>query len=263
MKTTSKITRLTTVCLSLVAALLGTTAANEQAAALITEGDRFDSRMDSESALKAYLQAETLRPEDPYLLIKIAKQYGESTVDAKEPALKLERSEEALEYSLRAVALDQQHADAHLAVAICYGRLLNQVPPRTKVEYSREVKRYTEQALSLDPKSDYAWHMLGRWHQGAANMGGLTKGIVKIVYGGLPPASLDDSAKFLEKAVALKPDRVSHHIELGRTYASMGRVDDARAAIEKGLALGDRERDDPNTKARGRETLQELEKKYN
>ena len=263
MKISTKIPPLKVACFLAMAMLLGVATANEQAAALIAEGDRLDAQMNSEDALKAYLQAEALNPKDPDLLIKIAKQYGESTVDAREPATKLERSEKALEYSLRAVALDQQHADAHLAVAICYGRLLNQVPARTKVEYSREVKQYTERALALDPKSDYAWHMLGRWHQGAANLGGLTKGIVKLVYGGLPPASLDDSAKYLEKAVALKPDRVSHHIELGRTYASMGRVDDARMAINKGLALGDQERDDPNTKARGRETLQELEKKYN
>ena len=256
--TKTTFTRLTAACFLAMTVLLGTAAGNEQAAALIAEGDQLDAQMNSGGALKAYLQAEALRPEDPGLLIKIAKQYGESTVDVKEASLKLERSEKALEYSLRAVALDQTNADAHLAVAICYGRLLNQVPARTKVEYSREVRQYTEQALALDPNSDYAWHMLGRWHQGAANMGGLTKGIVKIVYGGLPPASLDDSAKCLEKAVALKPDRVSHHIELGRTYAAMGRVDEAKASIEKGLALPDREKDDPNTKARGRDTLREI-----
>jgi tetratricopeptide (TPR) repeat protein len=120
------------------------------------------------------------------------------------------------------------------------------------------VKEEAEQAAKLDPKSDYAWHMIGRWHQGAASIGGLTKGIVKIVYGGLPDASLQTAVDCYNKAIKLKADRVAHHIELGITLATLGKSAEARAAITKGLNLPNRERDDPQTKARGREVLDSL-----
>jgi len=49
-----------------------------------------------------------------------------------------------------------------------------------------------------------------------------------------------------------------HYIELGRIYADMGRKDDARLYINKGLAMPDVEKDDPEMKQRGRETLEKL-----
>ena len=77
----------------------------------------------------------------------------------------------ALEYSKRAASLAPDLADAHLAIAICYGRLLNKVSTRKKVEYSKEVKASVDQALRIDPKSDYAWHLLGRWQRIGTGVG--------------------------------------------------------------------------------------------
>mgnify|MGYP003694409427 CR=1 FL=1 len=49
-----------------------------------------------------------------------------------------------------------------------------------------------------------------------------------------------------------------HYVELGRAYAQMGRTVEARRFIEKGLAMPNVEKDDPETKRRGRETLANL-----
>ena len=62
----------------------------------------------------------------------------------------------------------------------------------------------------------------------------------------------------LEKAVELNPDSLIHYIELGRTYAQMGQTADARKFIEKGLAMPDVGKDDPEMKRMGRETLKDL-----
>ena len=230
----------------------------QTASSLIAEGDKLDSQQKSESALKAYLQAEKLDADNATLLIKIAKQYGESMTDKRGDDDKKKAGEMALGYAQKAAKLAPKLSDAHLAVAICYGRLLDLVSVRTRVEYSRLVHDFTQKAIDLDPKSDYAWHMLGRWNQGVATMGSMTKGIVSLVYGGLPNASLDKSKECFEKALKIKDDRVSHHIELGRTLAFMGKKDEARKQIESGLNMPSKERDDPDTKDRGRETLKTL-----
>lgn len=225
---------------------------------LIARGDAHDAQLKSEEALKVYLQAEPLAKDDATLLIKIAKQYGESMTAIRDSEAKRKAGENALAYAQRAVTLAPKLCDAHLAVAICYGRLLDLVPARMRVEYSRLVKQEAETAVKLDPTSDYAWHMLGRWHQAVATMDRFTKVIVKLVYGGLPAATLDDAAKCFQKAIALKSDRLCHHIELGRTLALVGKKTEAKQSLERGLALPNRERDDAETKARGRETLAEL-----
>lgn len=229
------------------------------AADFVAKGDAFDAEMKTAEALEAYLAAEEAGADDAELLIKIATQYGESMVDYSDESSQKAAGEKALAYALRAVEKDPSNADAQLAVAICYGRLLDYLPAKQKVEYSRQVKSYAEKAIELNPSSDYAWHMLGRWHRAVATTGILLKGIVEIVYGGLPDASLEDSAEAFEKAVSLVPSRVAHHVELGLTYAEMGQDEKARRSIERGLSLPNQERDDPDTKERGRDRLEDLD----
>lgn len=234
-------------------------ASAQSVADLVARGDALDASQETAKALALYLEAEKVDPNNPELLIKIATQYGESMVDASNDASEEAAGREALSYSLRATELAPNLSDAHLAVAICYGRLLDFMPAREKVEYSRKVKVHTEKAIELDPDSDYAWHMLGRWHRAVANTNPFLKGFVKVVYGGLPAASIDDAADSLERASSLRPDRVSHHVELGLTYLDLDRTADAKKSIERGLALPNSERDDPDTKARGRQALSEIE----
>lgn len=224
---------------------------------LVKQGDEADRALKSRQALALYEKAEKLAPPDADLLIKIAKQHGELMTELTGNAKK-QSAETALSYSLRALQLSPGMADAHLAVAISYGRLLDLVSARTRVEYSRLVFEHATTASKLDPKSDYAWHMLGRWHQAVSTMDGLTRGIVKLVYGGLPGASLEKARESFEKAAQLRPDRLAHHIELGRTLALLDRKEEARKLIEKGLSMPNKERDDPGTKSRGRKTLEEL-----
>jgi tetratricopeptide (TPR) repeat protein len=230
----------------------------QTASELIAQGDALDAKLRSEDALPLYLKAEKLQPDDADLLIKIAKQYGESMTGMKDEDAQLKAGETALAYSQRAAKLAPKMADAYLAVAICYGRLLDLVPARQKVEYSKLVRQGAEKALQIDPKSDYAWHMLGRWHQAVATMDGFTKAIVKIIYGGLPAASLEEAVNCFETARQLKPDRLAHTVELGRTYAMMDRKVEAKKYLDQGLAMQNKERDDPDTKARGRASLKEL-----
>lgn len=232
--------------------------ANPEAAALIARGDGLDARMKTAEALSVYLEAEALAPDNPRLLNQIAKQYGESMVDLSDENERKAAGQQALAYALKSVNVAPENAESHLALAICYGRLLDLVSSREKVEYSRLVKTHTEKAIQLDPSLDYAWHMLGRWHRAVVDAGPLLRGIVTVVYGGLPKASLDDAATAFEKAAALNPTRVAHQIEMGITYALMGRSDDARQAIQRGLTLPAKERDDPDTQARGRAVLDSL-----
>jgi len=228
------------------------------ASSFIEKGDAFDSRMETSKALDAYLQAEKLDADNPDLLIKIATQYGESMVDFPDVDDQMAAGLKALEYSKRAAELAPDLSDAHLAIAICYGRLLNKVSTRKKIEYSKEVKSSVDRALELDPNSDYAWHLLGRWQRSIAEIDGLKRTIAKLIYGSIPKADIEESIASLETAAELNPNRLSHQIELGISYAEAGNEAKARAALKRGLSMPNRERDDPNTKARGREVLESL-----
>jgi Tfp pilus assembly protein PilF len=126
------------------------------------------------------------------------------------------------------------------------------------VEGSRQIRASVDKAITLDPRNDLAWHVLGRWHQVVADVSGVKRALGSLIYGKLPPAKNEDAVACFQKAISLNPNRPMHYIELGRTYANMGRPAEARRFIEKGLGMPDSEQDDREIKRKGRETLQKL-----
>ncbi|MFC5454994.1 hypothetical protein [Prosthecobacter fluviatilis] len=228
-------------------------------AELVKQGDAYDAQYKPEAALQYYLPAEKLNPNDAALLVKIARQYVYRMTGLPDNAARLKSGRTGLAYAERAVKMAPNESDPHLAVAICLGKLTPLVGNREGIEASHRIKAEAEAAARLNPKNDFAWHLLGRWHQELAQIGGMTRAVAKIVYGALPSASYAEAEKCFQKAIALKPDRLIHYIELGRTYALMDRKAEARKFIEQGLAMTNRDQDDPETKARGRKTLQSLD----
>ena len=220
-----------------------------------------EARLDPARALELFLAAETARPADAVILQKIARQYSDLTVDL--PTLEQKKSalENALAYSRRAVALDPKNAENVLSVAVCHGKLAVISDTRRKVEYSRLVREDAERALALRP--DYAWahHLLGRWHYEVADLGAAARVFVKLFYGGLPAASTAEAVRCLERAVALEPQQLQHHLELGFAYAANRQPAKARAAFNAGLALPSREKHDEPAKARARAALEKLPNK--
>jgi tetratricopeptide (TPR) repeat protein len=228
------------------------------AAALIKKGDAFDKQLKTKEALAVFLEADALQPNDAEILHRIAKQYGLSMDDVSSKAEKKAAGQKALEYSKLAVASDAKNAKAHLALAISYGRLAPFLESKTKMAYSKLVKEEADKALALDANDDLVYHVLGAWNYELANLNAMLRAVAQLIYGRLPPASNDEAVKNFQKAIALAPNKVANHIELGRTYAAMNQDDLAKAEIEKGLSLPSREKDDEQTKQRGRETLKKL-----
>lgn len=227
-------------------------------AELVKQGDAYDAKYQPDEALRYYLPAEKLDPDNAALLVKIARQHVFRMTGLKSKADKIASCRTALAYAERAVKLAPDECDPHLSVAICWGKLTPMLGSREAVAASHIIKTEAETAVKLNPRNDYAWHMLGRWHQELADVGGVTRALALVVYGGLPAASFEEAVRCFDRAIDLRPDRLIHHVELGRTYAAMGRKDDAVKCLRKGLAMPDTEKDDPETKQRGAAALKKL-----
>jgi tetratricopeptide (TPR) repeat protein len=100
--------------------------------------------------------------------------------------------------------------------------------------------------------------VLGRWHQSLANVSGFKRKVGGVLYGTLPTGTNAQSIACFEKAIKINPRRLRHYIEMGCTYAQMGDNANARRFLDKGLAMPNTERDDPETKRRGREAMDRL-----
>ena len=125
-------------------------------------------------------------------------------------------------------------------------------------EAGRAFDEHAERALALDPAYDYAHHVLGRWHYEVATLGATTRFFVRLIYGGLPPASTAEAVRHLRRAIALSPDLPSHRVELGFSLLADGQRDLARETLTQALALPKREKYDDEAWRRAREALAKL-----
>lgn len=239
--------------------LLGKAPANAQTAEeLVQKGEILDLKLDAAQALVYYQQAEKMQPENADILVRIARQYRHLMADARSSAEKLKLGKTALVYGERAATLAPTNSDAQLSTAISYGKLLPLQDSKEQIRCSKLIKAGADKAIKLNPRNDLAWHIAGRWHRNVADISGFKRAIAAMVYETLPDASTEEAVVCLEKAIAINPHRLIHYIELGRTYAQMGKKEEARKYLEKGLAMPNTDKDDPEAKAMGRSVLAKL-----
>ncbi len=230
----------------------------EDADALIAKGDQFDKQFQPKAALEEYLPANKLEPDNVRLLVCIARQYRHLMSDTSSKTEKLRLGNVSLEYAGRAATLAPNNAEAQLSPAISYGKMLPYMGSKDQVNASPRIKAAVDRTLQLDPANDTAWHMLGRWNRVLANVSALKRVLAKTFYGDLPVTTNEAAEKCLLKAIAINPNRLMHYIELGRLYEQMGRKEEARKYIQKGLAMPNKDHDDPEVKEIGQQTLQKL-----
>jgi tetratricopeptide (TPR) repeat protein len=252
----SLVHRLFAVVFLLLLAEIGSAA--DSAETLIAKGKVWERKFKADEALPLYLAAEKIEPKNPDLLVRIARTYRYLMTDAADAKEKLRLGHLALDYSTRAAECGPKDCDAQLAPAITLGKMLPYMPTKEQVSASPKIKEAVDKALEIDPRNDNAWHILGRWNRVLAEISGAKRFLAGMIYGDLPKGSYEEAERAMKKAIALNPNRLMHYIELGRIYAQMGRKDEAKELINKGLGMPDAEKDDPETKQRARETLAKL-----
>lgn len=230
-----------------------------EAAPHLQEALAAEARLDARRALELFLQADAAQPDNAFILQKIARQYSDLVEDQPDVAGKKRYAQTALDYARRAVVLNPSDPVNVLSVAICHGKLSLYSDTREKVRNSRFVREDAERALALDP--DYAWahHVLGRWHYEVASLGATAKFFVRLFYGGLPAASIDEGIRHLRRATELEPAELTHWLELGFACLAAGQTEAARQHWTRGLAMPSRHKPDEPAKQRARTALARLD----
>jgi tetratricopeptide (TPR) repeat protein len=227
-------------------------------AARLAAGDAAAAKLDLAGALAAYRDAHAAMPESYEAAWKLARTLTDKATlshdGAEQKALYLEA--EAL--ARRAVQLDAAGTKGHDYLAIALGKLALYEGGKRKVELAREVKAEAEQALRLDPDDDLALHVRALWNREMASLGWALRSFAQLLYGKLPPASLDAALTDLTRAAELRPGVLPHHVELGVTLAAARRWAEASAELEKALALPTGWVTDDYYRARARTSLEQV-----
>lgn len=144
----------------------------------------------------------------------------------------------AVEHARAAIKAAPDSAGGHVWLAVALGRQALGEGPKTKLALSREIKSEVDRALQLDPAVGRAWHVLAMWNVKLASLNAIERMAANAVLGGVPKgASFEQAEKAFQKAIALEPEYVNHRLEYGRLLKDRGRKAEAKAELEKAVAL--------------------------
>lgn len=126
----------------------------------------------------------------------------------------------AEQYARRAVAANPNDAEGHFQLARAIGRNALTMGTRDRIKYAGEVRQQALDALKANPRHAGADHIMGVWNAEVMRLNGLSRMIAKNFLGGkvFGEANWDNAIKYLEEAVALEPNRITHRLDLAGVY---------------------------------------------
>lgn len=115
----------------------------------------------------------------------------------------------------------------------------------------KEVKRFADKALSINPHHAKANYALGKWHYEMTTLSGIKKIAVKLFYGGLPDGDIEKAIQYMEKCKSLEPYFVTNYLGLALAYKENRKPAQAIEVLNKLIKLPTRTSDDIASKAEG------------
>ena len=219
----------------------------------------------SREALTELKKALALAPNDPEVLVWAARTYIDvgdlipETVPDWEKK-RIERYRAAERYARAAVKGQHGSTWPHFFLAVALAKLAEFSSNKTQIAMAREIRKETDKAIALDPDNGFAYHVLGVWHRRLAEINKLERLLARLfLQESVPAGRLDDSVRYLQKAIRHNPDIITHHLELAKTYQALGKTELAREHLITVNKLPVQFSDDGMHKRNAKKLLQDLE----
>lgn len=200
----------------------------------IALGDSIYARFKPDEALPHYLAAIGSDSSNYEALWKAARSEIDLAEAERDEARRDRFSKAGESLARRAIRVNGQDAESHFHLARALGRRALSVGVRDRVKYATDVRAEALEALRLDPKHPGALHVMGVWNAEVMRLNGVQRFFAKNVLGGrvFGEASWDNAVSYMERSVAVDPDRIVHHLDLGKIYVDVGNKAKARTQFE-------------------------------
>jgi tetratricopeptide (TPR) repeat protein len=191
------------------------------------------------------------------VLMDIGKQTPDSVKSPERDSL-YARAER---HARRAVELNDVAPDGHYALAAAIGRASLTKSKKERVRRAGEIRSEALRALELDPEHHKSYHVLGRWNAEIMRLSGFERFFAKNFLGGkiFHAASWDSAIVYMERAVALSPDNIYHHLTLAEIFIDRHRFSEARIHLNRIESLDIYDVMDPVYKERAAFLLRAIE----
>lgn len=193
------------------------------------------------------------------ILMDIGKQTADS-VKSKERDSLYARAERVARVAVEA---NPDGPEGYYVLAAAIGRASLTKSSKERVKRAAEIREMALKAIQLDSLNHKAYHVMGRWNAEIMRLSGLSRFFAKTFLGGkiFNAASWDSATVYMQKAVAVSPDNIYHHLDLAEIQIDRGHYAAAREHLARIEALPVYDVLDPTYKLRAASLLTKIEGK--
>jgi len=221
------------------------------------EGTLLVRNLKEDSALTVYQSVLVIQPDNLTALVACSDLSGRigARMTDKQKARQLELYEAAQDYAAKALKVDTGSSDANCAMALALTDLSQVEREKKRAGDLRDVRTYCDIAIRQNPRNFRAWYVLGKWYYTVVHLGGMEKAGLKVLYGGLPDATIKDAIVCFEKSRSLNRGFIRAYLDLAKAYKDDDQGEKSIAVLQALVRLPVVTEDDPALKAEGRQLL--------
>ena len=225
----------------------------------LARGDEFYKSCDNEQALKEYQLAYDDSPSDYNTLLRLVRIHNDiGRIELRADSNSEKHYRLAVVYADSLQRLYPDSASSQFWYSLAKGSLIPFVGVREKIRIGKEVKQHIELAIQKDSTFSYPYVVKAIFEREGAQLSWLEKGIVRIIFGEDVSGSLQNSERFLHKALQYDSTNSFAYYELFWTYKAMEDTAKAIASLQQVLKIPAKNLREQNQQDEGRQYLQKL-----
>jgi tetratricopeptide (TPR) repeat protein len=206
---------------------------------------KFDILMDDVKALKLYKQALVKEPSDVILLCKCSELSSRIAARIADKSTMTTYHLAARSFALKALQVNPLNSEANFVMALVEGRDALVKSGKQKIDAVKAIRKFALLSIHYDAANYKAWHVMGKWYAEISDLNIFERSAVKLFFGGLPEASLNDAIIAFEKSKHLNPGLLLNYLELAKAYKKNSEENKAKQQLTAMLRLPVTSEDDP------------------
>ncbi len=232
---------------------------NGQSNQLIEEAKALERQYNTTQAVLKYEQSLKENPNQLSVIVRLVEIYCFELDDVKDDDKKKEQLNKAKELLLLAKSIDSISPDYLYSKTTYLGKLIEVSPVKEKAQITKSIKQILDEALAKDPNHVKCLYSLANWNQEVASLNPAVKAAMKVIFGGLPPASIDMAIELHQKARKLNPGFLANNLSLALLYKKTNQPSKAVEILQAQMKLPTKTKEEFEIKNESKQLLQSFQ----
>lgn len=225
----------------------------------LEEAKAFERQYNTAQAVLKYEESLKENPNQLSVLVRLIEIHCFGLESTKDEELRKAQLNKAKEWLNKAKLLDSTQTDYLYIKAVLLGQLIEVSPVKEKAQFTKEIKTLLDQALAQDPQHVKSLYTLAKWNEEVSGLNPAVRGAMKVIFGGLPPASQENAIELHQKARKLNPGFLANNYDLALLLKKTNKPSQAIELLQYQMKLPTKTKEELEFKNKSKQLLQSLQ----